>query len=110
MVQKDSSCENSGSQIIQNEQINQINSKNDELSGMQFEGRFIIKSKLTSGSFGKVYEGFDNLNGNKPIICKINDEKEMNKMEGQILNALNKKGFLNFPQILAVGVQAKQPY
>ena len=65
---------------------------------------------MTSGSFGKVYEGFDKLNGNKPIICKINDEKEMNRMEGDILKALNKKGFKNFPQILAVGVQAQKPY
>ena len=50
------------------------------------------------------------MNGNKPIICKINDEKEMNRMEGDILKALNKKGFNNFPQILAVGVQAQKPY
>lgn len=31
-------------------------------------------------------------------------------MEGDILKALNKKGFLNFPQLLAVGVQDKKPY
>ena len=71
---------------------------------MEFEGRFIIKKQLTSGSFGKVYEGFDKLNGGRDIICKINDEKEMNRTEGEILKALNKKGFKNFPQLLAIGI------
>ena len=61
------------------------------------DSRYIIKKKLSKGSFGQVYEGLDTHNGNKDIICKINDGKEMNDLESIVLKSLNDKGFKNFP-------------
>jgi hypothetical protein len=57
-----------------------------------------------------VYEGLDTHNGNKEIICKINDGKEMNELESIVLNKLNEKGFKNFPKLHSYGMYTNKPY
>ena len=41
---------------------------------LKFDDRFVIKSKLTQGSFGKIYAGEDTKDGeSKDIVLKINE-------------------------------------
>jgi hypothetical protein len=42
-------------------------------------------AKLAKGSFGYCFEAIDILDNNKPVICKINEEKEVNEYEGNVL-------------------------
>ena len=77
---------------------------------MIFEKRFKIIRKLTKGSFGHVYEGVDIDQNMKKIICKINDDKEMNITEGNVMKLLNQRQYRNFPQLLAMGVQNDKSY
>ena len=41
--------------------------------------------KLAKGSFGLCYEAIDLHDNDKPVICKINNEQEMNELEGDVL-------------------------
>ena len=70
-----------------------------------FDQRFKVIGKLAKGSFGQYYEAIDLLDNDKPVICKINNEQEMNELEGAILQKLNNKGYTNFPQLLGMGVK-----
>ena len=70
---------------------------------MWIKDRFIIKKKIACGSFGQVYEGQDTHNGNKDIICKINDKYKMNKIEINVMDNLNTSGFKHFPQLYSSG-------
>ena len=75
-----------------------------------FDRRYKVLKKLTKGSFGQVYEAIDMQNNDKPVICKINDVKEMNELEGSVLKLLNQKGFKNYPILLGMGVQKSSSY
>lgn len=65
--------------------------------------RFKIVQKLTKGSFGQVYAGIDVTNPSVHIVCKINDEVQMNDLETQILKDLNEKQYRDFPQFFGAG-------
>ena len=54
-----------------------------------FDGRFRVVKKLAKGSFGQCYEAVDNMNNDKPVICKLNNEHAMNELEGDVLIKLN---------------------
>ena len=69
-----------------------------------------MQKKLSAGSFGKVYEGFDIHYNSNSIICKINDYVEMNQIEAEVLIELNNAGFKNFPKLIASGVEKDKPY
>ena len=85
-------------------------SLSSERNEIWIDGRFIVTSKLSKGSFGQVYEGVDTHNGNKSIICKINEDKKMNELESDVLNALNDGKFKNFPILYSYGLHKNKPY
>ena len=72
--------------------------------------RFKIIQKISSGSFGKIYEGIDTKNADKKVICKQNIQDDMNELELFVLSKLNKKGFKNFPKLYSSGYYNKKPY
>ena len=49
-------------------------------------------------------------NNDKAVVCKINNESEMNQMEGNIVRMLNDKGFTNFPKLLGIGFKYHKHY
>ena len=65
---------------------------------------------MAKGSFGACYEAIDTQDNDKPVVCKINNESEMNQMEASILKKLNLKGFTNFPQLLGMGYKYHKHY
>ena len=74
-----------------------IKSQAAEQNHVIFENRYKIIQKLAKGSFGHIYVGVDLNQEHGDIICKINDDKNMNDLEATILSKLNQKGFKNFP-------------
>ena len=62
-----------------------------------FDQRFKVVKKLAKGSFGLCYEAVDMLHNNAPVICKLNNEQDMNELEGEVLKKLNDKGYKHFP-------------
>lgn len=74
------------------------------------DNRFVIRKKLSKGSFGQVYSGTDTHNGNQEIICKINDHEEMNIIEAKIMKELNKAGYKRFPKLYGYGIHKDKPY
>ena len=44
-----------------------------------------------------MYAGIDVTNTSVHIVCKINDEVQMNDLETQILKDLNEKQYRDFP-------------
>ena len=69
-----------------------------------------IVEKLSKGSFGLCFKAIDLRDNNKSVICKVNEDDEMNKIEGLVLKKLNDKGYKNFPKLLAIGHKYKWPY
>ena len=70
--------------------------------------RFFIENQINEGSFGTIFSGLD-LESGDSIILKICYEKEMNKVETDVMKALNEKGFVNFPKLYDVGHFEKGP-
>ena len=50
------------------------------------------------------------MDNDRPVICKINDDKEMNELEGDLVQKLNSKGYTNFPKLHGIGVKYKRSY
>ena len=90
--------------------MEKLKAKEKDKKTIIFNGRFKVKAKLAKGSFGQCFEAVDILDNDKSVICKINDEKEMNEIEGNVLIKLNEKGFTNFPKLLGIGVRYRRPY
>jgi len=53
---------------------------------------------LGEGSFGTVYAGVD-LETGEEIVMKICNEKDMNRIEGNVMKMLNRRGLTNFPRL-----------
>ena len=57
----------------------------DKLKNTIWDGRFKIKSKLSEGSFGQIYTGYDMTNKKEgkrcPIIIKFTQNHVMNDLE-----------------------------
>jgi hypothetical protein len=62
-----------------------------------YEKRYKLVRHLSTGSFGQCFDAIDLQNGNKSVVVKVNEEREMNQIEGEVLLLLNRKGFMNFP-------------
>jgi len=39
-----------------------------------------------------------------PVLCKINELKDMNELEARVLGLLNDKDYKNFPKLYSSGV------
>ena len=65
----------------------------DKLKGSVLDGRFKIKGKLSEGSFGQIYTGYDSKNRVKgiknPIIIKFTQNHTMNDVEYDALIKVN---------------------
>jgi serine/threonine protein kinase len=65
----------------------------DKLKGTVLDGRFKVKGKLSEGSFGQIYTGYDSknrVNGIKnPIIIKFTQNHVMNDQEFEALIKVN---------------------
>ena len=70
--------------------------------------RYKIENQINEGSFGTIFGGQDLLSGNQ-IVLKICFEKNMNKVETDVMKALKYKGFENFPELYDVGNFEKGP-
>lgn len=55
-----------------------------------------------------MYAGID-LETNKKIVLKVCNERDMNKVETNVMKVLNKKGFKNFPTLYETGVYKEGP-
>ena len=73
------------------------------------EGLFEIQGQLSNGMFGEVYYGSQKSTG-QAICLKYNSKEFINNMESEVLGALHKKGFANFPGILAKGKIDNKPF
>ena len=92
------------------------NHKNPDLTNIVspyniFNDRFVIKKKLSQGSFGDVYAGEDTQKGayNNQVVLKINKQQEMNDTESKLLELLNQKKYKNFPKLLYTGTFDNRP-
>ena len=65
----------------------------NKLKGSVLDGRFKIKGKLSEGSFGQIYTGYDTknrVNGIKnPVIIKFTQNHPMNDQEYEALIKVN---------------------
>lgn len=70
--------------------------------------RYVIRDKLSEGSFGTVYAGIDSETGDQ-IVMKICNERDMNRIESNVMKILNRRGLTNFPKIYHSGNLPKGP-
>ena len=68
----------------------------------------LIKEFVGHGSYGQVYSGVCCKNDLR-VIAKFNKYEETNNHEGQIIRALNRKIFLNFPELYMQGIYRSKP-
>ena len=65
----------------------------DKLKGSVLDGRFKIKGKLSEGSFGQIYTGYDSKNRvdgvKNPVIIKFTQNHPMNDQEFEALIKVN---------------------
>lgn len=65
--------------------------------------QYKIDNQINEGSFGTIFGGIDIKSGEN-IVLKVCYEKDMNKIETNVLRVLNKKGLKNFPKLYDTGV------